>query len=518
MTIKNNVFIQKACVTLVVLSMLLSNLGPLNIQAVQAKGKGPTPTPTLTGTPTAAPAATVTAAPSDTPTVIPTVAPAFTPTVSLTPTATQLTPPDLAAAGTGTLFRARITLKNSHDLQRLKEWNISVLAQDGDYVYVEVDNNNLERLARLGFSPDQIDSLEYLATVYNATQFTSAPISKASLSASPKLLMSLSSVDSDQDGLTDTEEVWWCTDPLNPNSDHAGLATATDPNDGAEVAAIQKGITTYGPPFAMWPNFKPYHADGNCPDGDFDAVPDNAELYMLGTSPQRESSDLDKFDDGQELFGVTFCPGSSGTCGYGILPRAEDSAYVSANLPAWVKAPGNSPFVAAFPKPEVEVVPSSLILSQKTVITNTKGTVVGTEKTYGTTSTKGTSTSLANQTTWNSWQEVSVAVPSSSSPITLEPVFNIGPKISSGLSAGLHLAADTLGILGAIGGAGAACVASAGITLGVGCYLAVAGAAGAITTLTVDSLDHQSQVKVFMKLSRIERKPMVPVYRIYACV
>ncbi len=182
MTIKNNVFIQKACVTLVVLSMLLSNLGPLNIQAVQAKGKGPTPTPTLTGTPTAAPAATVTAAPSDTPTVIPTVAPAFTPTVSLTPTATQLTPPDLAAAGTGTLFRARITLKNSHDLQRLKEWNISVLAQDGDYVYVEVDNNNLERLARLGFSPDQIDSLEYLATVYNATQFTSAPISKASLS------------------------------------------------------------------------------------------------------------------------------------------------------------------------------------------------------------------------------------------------------------------------------------------------------------------------------------------------
>ena len=31
-------------------------------------------------------------------------------------------------------------------------------------------------------------------------------------------------------------------------------------------------------------------------------------------------------------------------------------------------------------------------------------------------------------------------------------------------------------------------------------------------------LPHQSQVKVFMKLSRIERKPMVPVYRIYACV
>ena len=38
MTIKKNAFIQKACAVLVVLSMLLSNLGPLTIQVVQAKG------------------------------------------------------------------------------------------------------------------------------------------------------------------------------------------------------------------------------------------------------------------------------------------------------------------------------------------------------------------------------------------------------------------------------------------------------------------------------------------------
>ena len=33
----------------------------------------------------------------------------------------------------------------------------------------------------------------------------------------------------------------------------------------------------------------------------------------------------DKFDDGQELFGVTYCPGGDLSCGYGDLPRSSDS-------------------------------------------------------------------------------------------------------------------------------------------------------------------------------------------------
>ncbi len=45
----------------------------------------------------------------------------------------------------------------------------------------------------------------------------------------------------------------------------------------------------------------------------------------LGLNPNRESTDRDKFDDGQELFGTTYCPGSAGFCGYGSLPRTEDN-------------------------------------------------------------------------------------------------------------------------------------------------------------------------------------------------
>ena len=88
MTINNRSFIQKTCVMLVVLSMLLSNLGPLNIQVAQAKGKGPTPTPTLTGTPTAAPtpAPTSTIPPSGTATDLPTLAPTAAISSSATPT------------------------------------------------------------------------------------------------------------------------------------------------------------------------------------------------------------------------------------------------------------------------------------------------------------------------------------------------------------------------------------------------------------------------------------------------
>ena len=41
-----------------------------------------------------------------------------------------------------------------------------------------------------------------------------------------------------------------------------------------------------------------------------------------------ESSDRDQFDDGQELFGMTYCPGGDLSCGYGDLPRSSDSGYV----------------------------------------------------------------------------------------------------------------------------------------------------------------------------------------------
>jgi hypothetical protein len=345
--------------------------------------------------------------PTPTPSVTKTPAPLLelTPTEMLTPTAEELTIIDSSSAGEGTLFRARIQLLQPNDLKRLHEWKINVLTENDGYAFVQVEQAELEKLARLGFRPDEIDSLEYLASVHNAMNKAKS-LSANDLARSSSTLLSLSSVDLDEDGLTDTEEAWWCTNPLDNNSDSPMPPSSSNPSDGEEVNDILRGVKAYGPPFALWPQFTPLNPNGNCPDGDFDAVPDYAEEFMIGTSNLRESSDLDKFDDGQELFGVTYCPGTNGPCGYGILPRAEDAAFVSAILPAWVKEPGNSPFVSAFPDPEVEVVPSSISMNRVTVITTSEGTMQGTEKTYGTSSTKGTSTSVANTESWNEWQAV----------------------------------------------------------------------------------------------------------------
>lgn len=282
-----------------------------------------------------------------------------------------------------------------------------MLDQMGTLVLVLVDQPELAKLARLGFEPHQIDTLAYLAAAYNAESGLSA-ISEEGLFGDHDLLLAQASVDTDGDGLTDTEEIWWCTDPLDNNSDSPEEPTETNPSDGDEVEAILKGVRAYGPPFALWPEFYPYNPDGTCPDGDYDGTPDYAEEFIIGTSQLRESSDKDKFDDGQELFGVTFCPAASGPCGYGILPRAEDAAWVSANLPAWVLPPGDSPWVAAFPEPEVSIVPSSITITQRTIITHTKGTTEGTEKTYGTAKTIGTSTSVTDTTTWNTFEEIAV--------------------------------------------------------------------------------------------------------------
>jgi hypothetical protein len=59
--------------------------------------------------------------------------------------------------------------------------------------------------------------------------------------------------------------------------------------------------------------------------------------------------------------------------------------------------------VAAFPDPEVEVVPSSLKMASVTTITTEKTITKGEEHTYGTSTTRGTSTSVSNTKTWGSW-------------------------------------------------------------------------------------------------------------------
>ncbi|RMD61822.1 hypothetical protein D6833_07715, partial [Candidatus Parcubacteria bacterium] len=212
--------------------------------------------------------------------------------------------------------------------------------------------------------------------------------------------------DDDADGLTNTQEAWWCTDPASPDSDNDGVS------DGDEVSAAKAWLNHWtdsypasGKPFSGWPPDHP-----GCYDDDYDGVPDQAETWDLGLNPNRESTDRDKFDDGQELFGTTNCPGSGGFCGYGVLPRNEDWGTITAQMPAWVKAPGNHPLVAAFPVPEVDVVESSFHVQTVTEVTTDHTIITGTEKTYSTAKTEGTSDSDAETTTWNNWQETSTAI------------------------------------------------------------------------------------------------------------
>jgi hypothetical protein len=428
-----------------------SGLLVLNITASQ-------PTQTVTATPT--------------PTQLPTIA----------PTLSSLDP---ASAGSGVTYRAQIQLKQPTDLKRLRDWNVKVLEQGNGIAVVQVTPEQLSKLARLGFKPTQIDSVDYMLTVQSLT--TGEVLLQSDVTPSAKEIMALASVDTDSDGLTDTEEAWWCTDPNDNNSDSALAPSPSNPSDGDEVQAILDGVTAYGPPFALWPQFTPHNPSGTCPDGDYDSVPDSAEEFVIGTSILRESTDLDKFDDGQELFGRTFCTGSSGPCGYGILPRAEDSAYVSATMPNWVLPPGNSPFVAAFPEPEVEVVPSSLNLTRVTTITTSEGTMQGTEKTYGTSSTKGTSTSVADTITWNQWEEVSKTRADTSA------------QSETGNRYLLKTGASLLTMVG-----GVAELASCGVTFGLGCALGLATFTGGVLGFVDTQLDAIDQIQNLAKTNKMQ--------------
>lgn len=331
--------------------------------------------------------------------------------VVLPRSASMETPASPSMGAEEVLYRTRVTLRAGRTLPRLEELGVTVLNQLGNQVIVLADETQLEDLARLRYEPNSTDGLTRLLIAHasDAPDLAAglAPRLAAAARAAaqgerPRLSLSkdlagevsaLTSVDDDGDGLTNTQESWWGTDPLNPDSDGDGVG------DGAEVAALKDWLgnrrASYpasGRPFLGWPDAT--H------DADYDGVPDLAEVWELGLNPNRESTDRDKFDDGQELFGIT-------RWGWGALPRAEDTGYIFAEMPSWVKAPGNHPLVAAFPIPVLDVLESSLHVQTVTVVTTDHSISEGTERFYSTSTMTGTSSSEADTETWDSWQEVS---------------------------------------------------------------------------------------------------------------
>jgi hypothetical protein len=287
------------------------------------------------------------------------------------------------------LYRTTVTVATPYAEARLRDLGVTILTLGDGVTVVVANEDQLEALARLRFEPRDTDLfLELL--------IASEPSLLSQLGTAD--VATMSTVDDDGDGLTNTQEAWWGTDPLNPDSDGDGVS------DGNEVALLKDwmanrrdGPPSSGRPFLGWPDATR--------DSDRDGVPDMAERWELGLNMNLESTDRDKFDDGQELFGATNCPGGDASCAWGDLPRSADTGFVGASMPSWVKAPGQHPLVAAYPVPEVDVVQSSFHVQTVTVVTTDHTIASGTERTYSTAQTKGTSTSVTDTVTWNNWQE-----------------------------------------------------------------------------------------------------------------
>lgn len=350
------------------------------------------------------------------------------------------------------IFRTTIKVDGAARWKRLEQLQIKILAEGTDWAEVLVTAPQLETLARLRFEPSRTDgvdsliktavrktpklALEFNGLLAQADQVAASESDretalKAAIAGldveQANALATLAAVDDDADGLTNTQEQWWCTNPLNPDSDNDGKT------DGAEIQIAKDWVANRraGPPgetpWASWP-----FNSSTCPDKDHDSIPNMAEME-LGLNMDWESTDGDKYDDGQELFGVTYCPGGDLTCGYGDLPRSSDSGYVGATLPTWVNAPGNHPLVAAYPRPEVDIIPSSFYIQTVTVITTDHIIQKGEENQYSTSETKGVEVSSSDTVTWNEWEENSVTKPLTGLMQQFTPLLQLTAKDSLGL-------------------------------------------------------------------------------------
>lgn len=373
------------------------------------------------------------------------------------------------------LYRAHVVLSHITDQERLGKLVTHVLQMDDDDAVVILNRDQLADVARLGFRPSQVNSLTMLG--FEAEEFF-RPQTRDQLLLEP-------TVDSDNDGLTDDEEEWWCTDPNDTDSDNDNAT------DGVEALGLQAYVhdprltrPSTGKPFSQWPIHHP-----GCDDSDLDAIPDSAEDWM-GLNRNRESTDRDKFDDGQEVFGLTYCPGTGGFCSYGSLPRDGDWGIIFAEMPSWVLPPGNHPLAAAFPVPEASVVPDSWVVERVTVITTEEGQMTQTAHYYETSVTEGTRESIANTVTWNEWEEVSQAVETplvaqmSSNQDPCTPIGSLKCRVFGvGKITGGHLISDA-------GGAISGC--TIGFILGggpIGCV--IGGAIGYVAGAVVDEWGNQ---------------------------
>ena len=206
--------------------------------------------------------------------------------VSAAPLPEEQNAPPLAASFDAwtDLFRAWVTLSQPTSRARLDTLGVVVLEETETQALILADGEQLETLARLRFQPQASEDLGMLvehhaqATPWLAESLqpllaqgrsaralstdtgshagrvlntrdaqalqqaqTDLRLTLQSLSIEQQAgIMNMTTIDSDGDGLTDTEEYWWCTDPLNPDTKGDGVS------DGAAVAALMARPSSAG--------------------------------------------------------------------------------------------------------------------------------------------------------------------------------------------------------------------------------------------------------------------------------
>lgn len=137
-----------------------------------------------------------------------------------------------------------------------------------------------------------------------------------------KVTIEVADVDSDNDGLTDTQEAALGTDPNNPDSDGDGLndgdevnLTATDPLDGD---SDDDGLTDGA-------EVNDHATDPNDADSDDDGLSDGDEVNLHLTLPGNPDTDGDGASDGDEIAGG-FDPLDENDFPVGLPPDPADVA------------------------------------------------------------------------------------------------------------------------------------------------------------------------------------------------
>lgn len=256
--------------------------------------------------------------------------------------------------------------------------SLELLATTPDEWIVTVSGEGLETLAKASLRLSSI--VETGEAVSGAAQAAEGQIGRLSM---PRLAIASANDperDSDGDTLTDTEERWWGTNPFLADTDGDGV------NDGEEISQARAGDHSAGIPWPDWPKWgeRPnrnigwgWGDDTEEPivDLDMDCIPDKAEQFVLGLNRYNESTDHDRYDDGQEFWGVT-------QFGRGALPRAVDSDFLLGEMPGFVDSPGNSAFVTAYPKITFRVVDETLKIVRREKLTSENREITENEFNY----------------------------------------------------------------------------------------------------------------------------------------